>query len=58
VTGALVGKNDSEILAQRIIKLFQSTSLRRTLSKNARERVISENTRDKQLRGLEAILKK
>ncbi|MFW5888249.1 MAG: glycosyltransferase family 4 protein [Patescibacteria group bacterium] len=56
VTGVLVGKNDSEILAQRIIRLFQNTSLRRTLGKNAKEKVASENTKQRQIRELEKIL--
>jgi glycosyltransferase involved in cell wall biosynthesis len=56
VTGTLVGRNDSEILAQRIIRLFQSTSLRRTLGKNAKEKVVSKNIKQRQIRELEKIL--
>lgn len=58
ITGVLVGGNDSEILAQRIIKLFQNSSLRKSLSKNAREKAVSENTKEKQIRELEEILEK
>ena len=56
-SGILVGWSDSEIMAQRMIRLYQEDSLRRYLGKNSEKKVLSQYNREKQLDELEKVLK-
>ena len=55
-SGTLVSMNDSEIMAQRIIKLYQDDELRNYLSVTARKRINSQYDRGKQLEEFERAL--
>lgn len=55
-TGILVSQSDSEIMAQRIIKLYQDNSLRQYLGENGGEKVFAQYSREKQVNKLEKVL--
>jgi glycosyltransferase involved in cell wall biosynthesis len=55
-TGALIDHNNSEVLAQKIVKLYQDKQLRGEIAENARAVILNNYNREKQLDKLKQLI--
>jgi glycosyltransferase involved in cell wall biosynthesis len=55
-TGALIDHNNSEVLAQKIVKLYQDKQLREEIAENARAVILNNYNREKQLDKLKQLI--